>query len=141
MNQLDVVVALDEAVEYERTWEAVILCPNADKCGDFNLLRLEPQPFRKTKCDGKDRDLSYHSRQHTYRIRIPTAFSAVLGEWGNLKSQLCGWAWKRGSILVAKKFQNSSNRSTRNLLDKTLRCSRCESYVTKSGMEEVSTIL
>jgi hypothetical protein len=48
MNQLDV-VALHKAVEYDCIWEAVILCPNADRCGDSNLLRQAPQLFRKTK--------------------------------------------------------------------------------------------
>jgi hypothetical protein len=133
MNKLDV-EALDKVLQYDHTWHAVIMCPKGDKCEEFDLLRQTPQAFRKTKCDGKEGKLS-HSRQHTHGIRIPTAISAVLGEWGNVKSQLCGWAWKGGSILVAKQFQSASKRST--LLDKTMRCSRCVPYETTSGMAEV----
>ena len=137
MNQLDV-VALEKAVEYDCIWEAVILCPISDSCGDSNLLRQTPKLFRKTKCGGKEGELSGHSRQHTQGIRIPTSFSAVLSEWVNVKSQLCGWAWNGGTILVAKHFQ-STERS--NLIDKSMRCSRCEPYATTSSKEEVSTIL
>ena len=54
MNQLDV-AALDEVLEGERCWEAVIVCPNGDGCkeGDYNLLHQKPQPFRKAKCAGR----------------------------------------------------------------------------------------
>ena len=67
-----------------------------------------------------------HSRQHTSGIRIPTSFAAVVGEWGNVRKQVSTWAWKGGSIVVAKKHAGSQRY---NLLDKTMRCSRCEAYV------------
>ena len=131
------VAALDEVLEGERCWEAVIVCPNGDGCkeGDYNLLHQKPQPFRKAKCAGKKSDLSTHSRQHTHGIRIPTKFTAVMGEWDNVKAQISGWAWKGGSILVSKHHQGIG-RSV--LQDKTMRCSRCEPYVTtSSGVVEV----
>jgi hypothetical protein len=140
MNQLDV-AALDEVLECDRCWKAVIFCPNGDGCKeeDYNLLHQKPQPFRKTKCVGKKSELSSYSRQHTHGIRIPTKFPAVMGEWGNVKAQISGWAWKGGSILVSKHHQGIG-RSV--LQDKTMRCSRCEPYVTtSSGVVEVSTFL
>ena len=139
MNQLDV-AALEGVLECDRRWEAVILSPKVDRCKeeDYNLLYQKPQPFRRTKCYGKKSESSSHSRQHTYGIRIPTKFPAVAGEWGNVKAQITGWAWKGGSILVSKHHQGIAQSD----LLQTMRCSRCEPYVTtSSGVVEVSIFL
>ena len=93
---------------------------------------------RESKCAGKGVDLSPHSRQHTNGIRIPTTFAAVLGEWGNVKAQICSWAWKGGSVLASKHFQGTKRL---NVLDNTLRCVRCDTFKSKaSGVAEVSTL-
>ena len=132
------VAALDKALQNELSWPAAILCPNADGSGEYNLLRQTPQPFRKSKCVGKGVDLSPHSRQHTNGIRIPTTFAAVLGEWGNVKAQICSWAWKGGSVLASKHFQGTKRS---NVLDNTLRCVRCDTFTSNaSGVAEVSTL-
>ncbi len=138
MNQLDV-AALEGVLECERCWQAVILSPSpkVDGCKeeDCNLRDEKPQPFRPTKCAGKKSQLSSHSRQHTNGIRIPTKFPAVPGELDNVKAQIEGWAWKRGSILISKHHQGTARSD---LLQKTMRCSRCEPYVNPSlGVEEV----
>ncbi len=119
------VTALDKALQNELSWPAAILCPNADGSGEYNLLRQTPQPFRKSKCAGKGLHLSPHSRQRTNGIRIHTTFAAVLGDWDNVKSQICNWAWKGGSVLVSR---HSKGTKRSNLLDTTLRCVRCDPF-------------
>ncbi len=57
MNQLDV-AALDKVVAYSSCWQGVILCPNEDGCGEYNLLCQKALQFRKTKCAGKEGGLS-----------------------------------------------------------------------------------
>ena len=125
MNECDV-AALDKLVVYARCWEGVILCPNEDGCGEYNLLCQKAVQFRKTMFAGKDGGLpvSAHSRQRTYGIPIPTLFAATAGEWDNVKKQLASWAWKGGSIIVAHHFQKTGL----TLLDRTMRCTRCEPY-------------
>jgi len=132
------VAALDRALQNELSWPAAILCPNVDGSGDYNLLSQTPQPFRKSKCAGKGEDLSPHSRQHTNGIRIPTTFAAVLGEWGNVKAQICNWAWKGGSVIVSRHSQGTKRS---NILDNTLRCVRCDPFKSQaSGVVEVSSL-
>jgi hypothetical protein len=84
---------------------------------EYNLLCQKALRFRKTKCVVKEGGLLVHShsRQHTSGIRIPTSFAAVVGEWGNVRKQVSTWAWKGGSIVVAKKHAGSQRY---NLLDK-----------------------
>ena len=136
MNPLDV-TALDLVVAHDSCWEGVILCPNSNGCGEYNLLRQKALQFRKTKCVVKEGGLIVpsHSRQHTSGIRIPTSFAAVVGEWGNVRKQVSAWAWKGGSIIVAKAHQGPGRC---NLLEKTMRCSRCECYAPSSVMQKVS---
>ena len=137
MNPLDV-TALDLVVAHDSCWEGVILCPNSHGCREYSLLCQKALRFRKTKCVVKEGGLLVHShsRQHTSGIRIPTSFAAVVGGWGNIRKQVSTWAWKRGSNVVAKKHASSQRY---NLLDKTMRCSRCEAYVPLSGLEKVSS--
>ena len=71
MNELDI-AALNKAVQLGRCWQGIILCPNANGNGEYNLLGVEAQPFRKTKCAGKAGDNFSHSRQRMSGIRIPT---------------------------------------------------------------------
>ena len=52
MNPLDV-TALDLVVAHDSCWEGVILCPNSDGCGEYNLLRQKALQYRKTKCVSK----------------------------------------------------------------------------------------
>ncbi len=82
MNESDI-AALNKAVQLGRFWQGVILCPNADGSGEYNLLgkEEEAQLFRKTKCAGKAGDKLSHSRQRMSGIRIPTLVPAVVGEW------------------------------------------------------------
>ena len=42
MNPLDV-TALDLLVAHDSCWEGVILCPNSDGCGEYNLLSAMPK--------------------------------------------------------------------------------------------------
>jgi hypothetical protein len=125
MNECDV-AALDKLVVHSRCWEGVILCPNADGSGEYNLLSRKAVRFRKTMYEGKVGGLpvSSHSRQRTYGIPIPTLLDAIAGEWDNVKQQLASWAWKGGCIIVAKHHQKTGW----NVLDKTMRCSRGEPY-------------
>ena len=138
MNELDI-AALNKAVQLGRCWQGIILCPNADGSGEYNLLGVEAQPFRKTKCAGKTGDNLSHSRQRMSGIRIPTLFPAVVGEWCNVKTQISTWAWKGGSSIIAKHHQGTRRC---NLLDKAMRCSRCEYFKSSSssGLQEVSTL-
>ncbi len=135
MNQLDV-ADLDKVVAYSTCWQVVILCPNEDGCGEYNLLCQKTQQFRKTKCAAKEGGLplNFHSRQRTNGIRIPTSFAAIAGEWDNVKKEVSSWAWKGGSIIVAHHFQ-SAERCT--LFEKTMRCTRCEPYASSSGLRQV----
>jgi hypothetical protein len=136
MNPLDV-TALDLVVAHDSCWEGIVLCPNSDGCGEYNLLRQKSLQFRKTKCVVKEGELLVpsHSRQHTSGIRIPTQFAAVVGEWDNVRKQVSGWAWNGGSIIVAKKHQGPGRC---NLLEKTMRCSRCVAYAPSFVMQKVS---
>ena len=133
MNQLDV-AALEKVVAHSSCWQGVILCPNEDGCGEYNLLRQKAQQFRKTKCAGKEGclSLSSHSRQRTYGILIPTAFEAIPGKWDNVKQEVASWAWKGGSIIVVHHLQTNHKRGT--LFEKTMRCTRCEPYAPSSSV-------
>ena len=95
MNEFDI-AALNKAVQLERCWQGVILCPSADGSGEFNLLGKEAQPFRLTKCAVKAGENVSHSRQRMSGIRIPTLFPAVVSEWWNVKTQISTWAWNGG---------------------------------------------
>ena len=108
MNELDI-AALNKAIQVGRCWQGVILCPNVDGCGEYNLLDKEAQQFRKTKCGGKAGEYLSHSRQRVSGIRIPTLFPAVVGEWGNVKTEISTWAWKGG---FQYHFQTSSKYKT-----------------------------
>ena len=138
MNPLDV-TALDLVVAHDSCWEGVILCPNIDGSGEYNLLCQKALQFRKTKCVVKEGGLEVHShsRQHTPGIRIPTSFVAVVGEWGNVRKQVSTWAWNGGSIIVAN-HQYGPNRYS--LLDKIMRCHRCDAYAPLSGLEKVAPV-
>jgi hypothetical protein len=140
MNPLDV-TALDLVVAHDSCWEGVILCTNLDGCGEYNLLRQKAVQFRKTKIVMKEGGLLVpsHSRQHTSGIPIPTSFAAVVGEWGNVRKQVSAWAWKGGSIIVAKAHQHKAHQGPGRgtLLEKTMRCSRCECYAPASVMQKV----
>jgi len=136
MNELDI-AALNKAIQVGRCWQGVILCPNIDGCGEYNLLDKEAQQFRKTKCGGKAGEYLSHSRQRVSEIRIPTLFPAVVGEWGNVKTEISTWAWKGGSSIISKHHQNTKRF---NLLDKVMRCSRCENGPSSSGLPEVLSI-
>ncbi len=65
------VAALDKALQNGLSWPATILCPNADRSGEYNLLRQTPQPFRKSKCVGKGVDLSIWKTKVEIRIHEP----------------------------------------------------------------------
>jgi hypothetical protein len=138
MNELDI-AALNTAVQLGRCWQGVILCPSADGSGEYNLLGKEAQPFRITKCAVKAGENVSHSRQRMSGIRIPTLFPAVVSEWWNVKTQISTWAWNGGSSIIAKHHQGTRRC---NLLDKAMRCSRCEYFTSSSssGLQEVSTL-
>jgi hypothetical protein len=136
MNPLDV-TALDLLVAHDSCWEGVILCPNLDGSGEYNLLCQKAVQFRKTKCGLKEGGLLVHShsRQHTPGIRIPTSFAAVVGEWDNVRKQVATWAWNGGAIIVANHQQGLRRH---NLLDKIMRCSRCDGYA--PPLEKVASV-